>query len=320
VSDRFDFLELDNSRPRRLPRQPAGPQEPIPDTQAPTREWKVVELIGGPGAGVGQFASPGGLAVDRDGNLYVADSYNHRVQRITPTGEVWALGRRGTGPGEFLNPQAVVTDGALGFYVLEQGGCRIQRFGPNGEWQGAFGFRGRGWGDLSAPMAMARGPCGALFVADSGNNRIVKWSSDDVFLACYPPPAAPPLARPQGITVDGAGRIWVAETLGHRVLVFDALFRPLGSYGSPGDGPGQFCEPQDLAVTSDGCLLVADTGNNRLQVLDRQGRPLQRLDRVHAPGAAVAALDSPSGLALRGDDEAYVADTGNHRILRLARG
>src|SRR3954447_11907145 len=177
MSDRFDFLELDNTRPRRTPRPSPPAREDAPSTPPPL-EWKVVELIGGPGTAAGQFSAPGGLALDLQGNLYVADSYNHRVQRITPAGEVSVLGRRGTGPGEFLNPQAVVTDGALGFYVLEQGGCRIQRYGPNGEWQGAVGCRGSGWGQMSAPMAMARGPCGSLFVADSGNNRIVKWSSD----------------------------------------------------------------------------------------------------------------------------------------------
>src|SRR5205807_1885411 len=128
---------------------PESPREPN-DIPAPD--------IGGPGSRAGQFASPGGLAVDAAGNLYVADSYNHRVQRITPSGDVYLLGRRGKGPGEFLNPQAVVTDSSLGFCVLEQGGCRIQRFGSNGEWQGAFGFRGSGRGEMFAPTAMARGP------------------------------------------------------------------------------------------------------------------------------------------------------------------
>src|SRR3989442_7514734 len=103
-------------------------------------------------------------------------------------------------------------------------------------------------------------------------------------LVAQAPPA--PLARPQGIAVDAAGRVWVAETLRNRVLIFDALFRPLGVLGQgnhvavpPGAGTerdprgaaplGRFQEPQDVAVTSDGCVLVADTGNDRVQVLDR---------------------------------------------------
>ena len=110
MSDRFDFLELDN-KPLRLRTHPAPATSEV-EAHAPRptpHAWRVVEVIGGPGAGIGQFASPAGLAVDHDGNLYVADSYHHRIQRITPAGDVSALGRRGAGPGEFLNPQAVVT-------------------------------------------------------------------------------------------------------------------------------------------------------------------------------------------------------------------
>jgi tripartite motif-containing protein 71 len=336
MSDRFEFLELDNTRPRRQQRQGAADarQRPVVEPQVLAPAWKIVEVIGGPGTGVGQFASPGGLAVGPEGNLFVADSYNHRVQRITPAGEVWVLGRRGTGPGEFLNPQAVVTDGGLGFWVLEQGGCRVQRFGPSGQWQGAFGFRGGGRGGMLAPMAMARGPCGALFVADSGNGRIAKWSADGFSISIVenwvgagtnPDPNSPisdsksPLARPQGIAVDVAGRIWVAETLRHRVLVFDALFRPLAAHGAEGEAPGQFRLPQDLALASDGCLLVADTGNDRVQVLDPAGQPLQVIDRIEHAGPHAAHLNAPSGLAARGPDEIYVADTGNHRVLRMVR-
>ncbi len=323
MSDRFDFLELDNAR-RRAPKRAATPTslQPTGSSTAESRpaagDWKVAELIGGPGTAAGQFACPAGLALDAAGNLYVADSYNHRIQRITPAGDVYLMGRRGTGPGEFLNPQAVSPDGGLGFYVLEQGACRIQHFGPNGEWQGAFGSRGSGRGQMRAPMAMARGPCGSLYVADSGNNRIVKWSPSDVFLDVYPPEGAPALLRPQGIAVDRAGRVWVSETLGHRIQVFDALFRPLGTRGAPGQDPGQLRQPQDLAITHSGRVIVADTGNHRIQALEGSGSP-----EVIAIGTGqrsqLGPLVSPSGLAVRGEEELYVADTGNHRILRLVR-
>lgn len=342
MSDRFDFLELDNSRPPRL--APAGavadrPHTPPPEPRAAPSPWKIVEIIGGPGSAAGEFACPGGLAVDAAGNLFVADAYNHRVQRITPAGDVHIIGRRGSGPGEFMNPQAVVTDKSLGFAVLEQGGCRIQKFGPNVEWQGAFGFRGRGRGEMLAPTAMAGGPCGALFVADTGNNRIIKWSPDDVFADSFPHPGDAPLMRPLGIAVDGAGRIWVAETARHRLIILDPLLRPLGALGREGSQPGEFREPQALAILPDGTLMVADTGNNRIQVLDRRGHPLQEITGGRAGSRAGAGLlNAPGALTVRSDHgsprpaladapadrsgarfEVYLSDTGNNRILRLAQ-
>jgi DNA-binding beta-propeller fold protein YncE len=321
MSDRFDFLELDNKPLRSVPRQAAAKPEieaHAPRVEAPI--WKVVELIGGPGSGAGQFASPTGLAVDRDGNLYVADSYHHRIQRITLSGDVYLLGRRGTGPGEFLNPQAVVADHGLGYYVLEQGGCRIQHFGAHGERLAEFGSPGKGRGQMSAPMAMARDPFGCLFVADTGNNRIVKWSPDGLFLDHFPSVTGTATFRPQGLAVDRAGRIWVAETPRHRLVVFDSLFRVLGTRGGPGDGLGQFREPQGLAVTPGGGVLVADSGNNRVQVLDAEGAPHQAIRGNESTGGQVGAFSAPSGMAVRGEQEAYVSDTGNHRILRLQRG
>jgi len=342
MSDRFDFLELDNARPQRI--APAAtvtdrPRQPPPEPRPVYGRWKIVETIGGPGSAAGEFACPGGLAVDAAGNLFVADAYNHRVQRITPSGDVHVIGRRGSGPGEFMNPQAVIAESSLGFSVLEQGGCRIQKFGPNAEWQGAFGFRGRGRGEMLAPTAMARGPCGSLFVADTGNNRIIKWSPDDVCVDWFPRPGDAPLMRPLGIAVDGAGRIWVAETPRHRFLILDALPRPLGTLGREGAQPGEFREPQGLAILPDGTIMVADTGNNRVQVLDRQGRPLQEIAGGPAGARAGAGpLNAPAALAVRSHRgeppgplatptagspivqfEVYVSDTGNNRILRLAQ-
>src|SRR5579862_5253082 len=104
---RFDFLEIDSARMRRRPAsESAPPAETRPCMPTPP-QWKVAEVIGRPGTAAGEFAAPGGLAVDGSGNLYVADSYNHRIQRISPQGDLFTMGRRGTRPGEFLNPQAV---------------------------------------------------------------------------------------------------------------------------------------------------------------------------------------------------------------------
>jgi DNA-binding beta-propeller fold protein YncE len=154
---------------------------------------------------------------------------------------------------------------------------------------------------------------------DTGNNRVVKWSSDDVMIDIFPRPPAPPLARPQGIAVDRSGRIWISETQRHRVVVFDPLLRPIASYGGAGEAHGQFQEPQDLAITPDGCVLVSDGGNDRVQVLDANGAPLQVLGPEEGLPRNVGALSAPSGITVRGEDEAYIADTGNHRVLRMAR-
>ena len=103
---------------------------------------RAVEVFGERGSQAGQFNFPTGLAVDRNGVLFVADSYNHRVQRITPDGGVSPLGGRGGGQGQFLSPQAVATDPANAFYVVEQGNHRVQKFGADGDCCWSSGGRG----------------------------------------------------------------------------------------------------------------------------------------------------------------------------------
>src|SRR5207247_2594106 len=134
---------------------------PAPPPEKPA--WRVVEVIGGPGSGCGEFASPGGITVDAAGNLYVADSYNHRLQRITPAGDVAAVARRGSHAGELLNPQGIAVDEHGYLYVVEQGNHRVQVFDPDGDPFTHFGRFGHGRDCFHSPAALAFGPCGTLF-------------------------------------------------------------------------------------------------------------------------------------------------------------
>lgn len=115
--ERFEFLEIDDV-------QTTSCNMPIlTNTQTATakkRRLIVDQVIGKFGAKAGEFNCPAGLYVDRFGNLYVADSYNHRIQRISPDGKVTAIGRHGSKPGEFTNPQDIYVDNDLTMYVLEQ--------------------------------------------------------------------------------------------------------------------------------------------------------------------------------------------------------
>ncbi|MCJ7752310.1 MAG: hypothetical protein MUQ65_14690, partial [Armatimonadetes bacterium] len=84
---RFRYLEVKGRVRRRMAVVDVKP-EAAPVARA---SFRVAETIGSFGAALGQFSSPGGIAVDRDSNLYVADSRNHRIQKITPHGEVYGL-------------------------------------------------------------------------------------------------------------------------------------------------------------------------------------------------------------------------------------
>jgi tripartite motif-containing protein 71 len=358
VSDRFQYLEIDEGR---VPRRPAagvpgarcqvpgedspsdpgtggvpahaaearGQSEaagagPAPGTASEERaSFSVIEVIGEHGSAIGEFQSPGGIAVDRLGNLYVADSYNHRVQRITPAGDVAATGERGARPGQFLNPQGIAVDEDLRFYVVEQGNCRVQAFTPHGECLGVWGRPGSGPAELRSPMGIACAPRGQLFVADTGNGRVLRVAREDVQSGVGGRRSMPLVLkhpgfrRPQGVWVDARGALSVADTFSHQILRFDGGMRLQSVVGQPGDAPGQLNEPQDLAVDDAGRLYVVECGSHRLQVFAGEGEEgATSLQCITAAGRA-GQLVAPCGVAVAPDGSVYVADTGNHRILRL---
>jgi len=186
--------------------------------------------IGRKGDGPGEFNSPGGVAVAPDGDLFVADFYNQRVQQLRSNGRFvrqWGTtGRVGFGPGEFNYP----TDVALGpdgtLYVADGYNDRIQAFDLDG------GLR-RKWG---GPFAMnIFGPFNGWF------------------------------ATVTRVTVDNSGNVYVADFYNHRVQKFAADGRFLVSLGRKGKGPGELDHPTAVAVARDGTLFVADFGNNRIQ-------------------------------------------------------
>jgi tripartite motif-containing protein 71 len=91
--------------------------------------FQVLSAWGTNGTGLGQFASSVGVAVDRQGNIFVVDSYTCRVQELSPSGKLLAAwGRPGTKPGEFRNPQGIAVDTQGNVYVADSGNDRVQEF------------------------------------------------------------------------------------------------------------------------------------------------------------------------------------------------
>ena len=117
-----------------------------------------------------------------------------------------------------------------------------------------------------------------------------------------------------GVAVDPAGNVYVADTGNARIQKFTADGAFLGQWGSTGTGPGQFNSPQDVAVGPDGSVYVADTANNRVQRFTTDGGFISQWG---TPGALDGQFSGPSGVAAGPDGSVYVADQANNRIQRF---
>ena len=296
--DRFDFLELDSEGPK-APRQPA-----LPESEAAPTGWKplrlrAVEVIGEPGDAAGQFSGPTGLAVDRDGAVFVADSQNQRVQRVAMNGDLKRYGRPGEAPGELWGPQGIAIDpSGQFFFVADQGNNRLQCFGFNGQHRGVMqGFR--------APCGLSFDSSGRLWVADSGNGRVMCFDvRSGQFLGGYDRSSG--LVRPTWVICNPMGLVFVTDSGTQEIVCFTNGKRT---------AQRRLNEPAQIALDALGRLYVAESGYNRLHVFDAQGNSLITFD---TPSARIGSFRQPAGVAIGPGGEIYVSDTQNHRILRLA--
>ena len=132
---------------------------------------------------------------------------------------------------------------------------------------------------LVSPVALALGPDGAVFVADTALKAVFLLDRDGVLIRPF---ATQGLERPAGLAWDaGARQLYVLDSLRHRIAVFDgngALLRNIGESGGGGDG--QFNHPTHLALDADGALLVTDALNFRVQTIDRDGRFIAKFGQV----------------------------------------
>ena len=265
----------------------------------------------------GQFgaAGIGSLALGPDGNLYVADTSNCRIQVFTPGGEfVRQWGQRGDGAGELWNPAAVAVapDGTV--YVGDTGNCRIQAFTASGEFIRQWGSPGTGDNEFTSLRAIAIGPEGNLYTADSTGSsayrqfcRIRVFTPAGEFLRGWGRYGfgAGELGDARALAVDASGKVYIADRDQFRVQVWSSEGSFLYKIGQDGGGDGQLMRLEGVAIGPDGNVYVADTENQRVQVFSPAGDYLGQFSVV------IPADDShsrqPSGIVVAGDGTIYVS-------------
>ncbi|MBI3182150.1 MAG: hypothetical protein HYZ28_08390 [Myxococcales bacterium] len=251
-----------------------------------------------------ELSSPVGVAVDGDGNLYIADQGNHRIRRVDTNGTITTVagtGTQGFGGDDLLatqamlsGPSGVAVDGHGYLYIADSYNHRVRVVTPNGQIRtvagdGTFGF----FGDSGpAPKARLNLPTGVavdkdanLYIADQGNHRVRKVDMGGTIRTIAGTGTGGyngegtatqrQLSYPAGVAVDATGNVFIADSGNHRVrklaagLLSTVAGTGLAAFGGEGGrgAEASFNTPMSVVVDQEGKVLVADQWNHRIRLL-----------------------------------------------------
>ena len=310
------------------------------------------------------FAGPGGVAFDSAGAMYIADTSNHTIRKISTSGVVTTLagtaGRSGSADGtgsfaKFNQPVGLAVDSSGNVYVGDTGNHTIRKVTPAGVVTTFAGTAGQtGYVDATGsaarffdPLGVAIDTSGNLYVADSSNATIRKITPTGVVSTLAGNPnvtgdtdgtgTSASFRTPCGVAVDGSGNVYVASGQRHTIRKVTAAgvvttLAGSGGFNGSNDGTGsaaRFYNPRGIAVDAAGAnVYVADTSDNTIRkVTTAQGvvttlagigyyNTLVSYGSLDGTGSA-ARFSGPNGIAMDGNGDLWVADSGNNAIRKV---
>ncbi|MBW6512978.1 MAG: 6-bladed beta-propeller [Desulfuromonadaceae bacterium] len=256
-----------------------------------------------------EIQSPHGLSLDASGRLYVVDKVLRQVHVFDQQGQRYQT--IPTAGSQLLTPIDVAIDDQRGrIFVSDPGAGAVHIFSRDGQPVGEIrrGLIGR-------PTGLAiNSSRDELLVIDSAHASLVRFSLADL----EPRQVIGHLGEGEGlfnaptaVTIGRDGRIYVVDTLNHRVQILTAEGVFVGTFGAAGDGPGYFSRPKAVAIDRQGNIHVVDALFDNIQVFDAAGRLLMAYG---GPGYDPGRFWLPAGIASNGKGKIYVADTYNRRV------
>ena len=237
------------------------------------------------GSGLNQ---PAAVAVDGAGDVFIVDTLNNRVVKVSPDGALTILGSG-------LNqPRGVAVDRAGDVFIADTGNGQVVEVPAGGGAQTtlADGF--------TSPISVAVDQAGNVFVADSASAHVAKLPANPLMARAL---LGSGLNHPSGVAVDAAGDVFIADTGNNRVVEVG----PGGQTTVPATGLNI---PWGVAVDAAGDVFIANAGNNSALEIPAGGG---------AQTLVGAELNRPTGVAVDGAGDVFIADSANNRVVEVQR-
>ena len=264
------------------------------------------------------------MALDAQGNVYVADSGNNRIQKLSPNGQpLQQWGIYGAESGQFSRPAGVAVDAQGNMYVVDEGNNRIQKLATDGQPLAQWGTsRDSSSGAESAsqltfadPTSIVLDRGGICSSSTPGPTALSRSHRPEPNLPSGASGALHPASSScRWIGLDPQGNMIVADHDNDRIQKLSPDGKPLTQWGSERTPTQQFRQPTGLAVDAQGNTYVVDKNNERIQKLSTTGEHVAQWGSV---GDKPGQFSSPIGIAIDGQGNVVVADSGNERVQRF---
>jgi DNA-binding beta-propeller fold protein YncE len=242
----------------------------------------------------GTFFWPTSVALDSQGNAYVADEWLNRISIFTQDGKwLGKWGKPGTGDGELNRPSGLAFGAEDHLYMVDSRNHRVQVFTKDGKFLCKWGSHGSGDGEFNVPWGIDIDQHGDVYVADWRNDRIQKFTADGRFLMKFGTPGQGEgeFHRPTGVAVDKDGTIYVTDYKNDRLQVFDAE----GNFITTLAGEATLSKWGRERVALDPVMMK---GRERAQGLEEREKPFQ----------------GPIAVEVDEDNRVFVVECARHRI------
>ncbi len=312
---------------------------------------------GGPATSARLGGRVEGLAVDGEGNIYIADTGNYRIRKVDRSGIISTIAGTGTfrtggdgGPAKIAGLTAIgglAVDAAGNLYVADTWDDRVRRIDANGiiSTVAGTGDAGRS-GDfgpaiearLDKPEGVAVGPVGNIYIADTDNHVVrrvdasgtittIAGTGDRGYSGDGGPATEAALSEPRAVAVDSVGNVYIADSANGivRRVAVDGTISTVAGIPSTLPGIPLEADPASVDVSTNQLIarpyaLVAGL-SGELYIADAWGASILRLDQdgqiKEHIGLGRPELSHPAGVAIDANGNVFVADTGNHRVIKL---
>jgi YD repeat-containing protein len=267
--------------------------------------------FGSSGSADGQLKTPADVVAGPEGNIWILDRGNSRVQRFGPDGQfISKFGSAGSGEGQLSSPTAIALDGAGNVLVTENG--RVQKFSPSGQSLLKFGSVGYGENEFFLTRGITVGADGSIWIGDYQG--VKRFTPQGQFIERVGASGTGQLSSAQSLATAPSGDVYVADSNASRIKVYDEDGDFLRGFGSAGTAPGQFSNATEVDIDDEGNVWVGEELGDRIQVFTEAGDYIATFG-APGSGAQQLALSEHTGIAVA-LGRVWIADAGNERVSR----